>query len=668
MKQLGFFSYVTLAFLMGCSSSSKDSKEIVGVDLQSIDQTIDPCSDFYAFSNGSWIKNNPIPSTESRWSNFNVLRDKNDSILISILKDAANNKGDANVGAFYRSAMDTNKINALGIQAIQNELERIDALESTDQLPSLLAHHDMIGLGSFITTSIYQDIKQNTKYTVYLSPGQLGLPDRDYYVLDHLKDKKMAYEHHVEAMFELAGYSHADAVIKRAEIMKAETILAENSFTRVESRDPEKTYNKKSVDQLNSLASNFDWNAYYTALGIDQLDTVIVEEPRFVDAFNALLSDDLSLIKTMLEWNLINVCASKIGDEFEQKDFEFYATYLKGVKAMKPRWKRVLRSANSSLGELLGKEYVKVAFSKENKEKVDKMVDGLIGVLELRLKDLDWMGEQTKAQALKKLSTITRKMGYPSEWKDYSSLSLTDESYILNWFKCNEFAYKEDLKKLGGPIDKNEWYMPPQTVNAYYNPVMNEIVFPAGILQPPFFGIDNDDAINYGSMGAVIGHELTHGFDDTGNQFDADGNLKNWWTDQDKKNFKEKAQKLIDQFSAYEVLDSTFINGELTQGENIADLGGLSIAFEAYMNTLSEEEKATKIDGYLPAQRFFIAFAQVWRNNQTDEYLKQQVLTDPHSPAKYRVIGVLKNMPQFRQAFGTCSTTEHSEHEMIKIW
>ncbi len=656
--------------LLACGDSTQNDKstnKILGVDLSSLDKSIDPCTDFYSYVNGSWINNNPIPSTESRWSNFNVLRDRNDSLLIGILENAAKGDGNAQIGAYYTAAMDTLKIEEKGIESLKEELNRIKNLKSIDDLPELIAHHHKIGLYSFFSTGVDQDIKNNTAYAVYLSTGSLGLPDRDYYLLDNLAEKKEKYEEHVHAMFKLMGYSDAESHIKAAEVVKIETMLSEKSLTRVERRDPEKTYNKKSLEELQALCQAIHWNSYYNALGLS-LKQIIVSQPEYIKALNHVItSEPLEGIKTFLEWNLIDATASKLSSDFANESFAFHAKYLRGVKEMKPRWKRVLSAANNDLGELLGKEYVKIAFSEENKKKVDQMVDDLIVVLEKRIKQLDWMSDQTKEQALKKLSTITRKMGYPEEWKDFSSLALSKESYVGNWFKCNQRAFKEEMAKFGQPINKKEWFMPPQTVNAYYNPVMNEIVFPAGILQPPFFGIDNDDAINYGSMGAVIGHELTHGFDDTGNQFDADGNLKNWWTEEDKDNFKKKAQQLINQYNAYEVLDSTFINGELTQGENIADLGGLSIAYEAYMQSLSEEEKSKKIDDFTPSQRFFISFGQVWRNNQTNEYLKQQVLTDPHSPAEYRVKGVIQNMPEFQQAFSNCSGEAH-QNDFIKIW
>jgi len=660
---------ITIALLLsscGESSAYVETHQAKGVDASGMDTSVDPCHNFFEFANGNWVKNNPIPGTESRWSNFNVLRDKNDSLLIDILKEAANGNGDSRVGDFYIAAMDTVSINKKGIDALKTELTKIEALKSIEELPALLAHHNQIGVNSFLSSGVDQDIKNNTEYIMYSSTGSLGLPDRDYYVLEHLEEKKNTYIEHLHHMFELMGYSEADAIIKTNEVMSIETALAKASLTRVERRDPERTYNKMSLTDLMKTTPKFNWNNYYKTIGVE-IDQVVVTQPDYLEALNNILSNkSLAAIKTALEWNLVNTTAGKLSEDLAQQNFDFYAKYLRGVKEMKPRWKRVLSAANASLGQLLGKEYVKVAFSEKNKEKVDKMVDNLIAVLGKRIKALDWMGEETKAQALKKLGTITRKMGYPEEWKDYSSLSLSKDSYVQNWFNCNLFAFKEEMSKLGKAINKKEWFMPPQTVNAYYNPVMNEIVFPAGILQPPFFDITKDDAINYGSMGAVIGHELTHGFDDQGNQFDADGNLKNWWTEEDKANFKTKAQKLIDLYSSYEVLDSTFINGALTQGENIADIGGLSIAYEAYLTSLTEGEKAKEIDGYTPSQRFFIAFGQVWRNNQTDEYLKQQVLTDPHSPAKFRVIGVLSNMPEFNEAFKTCN--QKSEEGIVKIW
>ncbi len=678
-KNYSIFLFAGLA-LSSCNSKT-DKQEapkkmpIKGIDVSSIDKNLDPCSDFYGFANGSWVKNNPIPETESRWSNFNILRDKNDSLLKNILVKATEKKAEESsdiqkIGAFYAAAMDTVKINNEGVKAIQPQIDEIEAIDNNKSLTTLLANHHRTGLYSFFSSGVGQDIKNNTEHIVYIGSGSLGLPDRDYYLLDNPKFKEIRaqYLDHLQKMFGLMGFEEAVADTKAQKVISIETEMAKASLTRVERRNPDLTYNKMSTDQLSELMTFVDWEKYFDLTGIT-IDSVIISQPKLMTEINSIINSKYEIedIKSMLQWNLINATAAKLSDELNAQDFNFYSTVLRGVSEMKPRWQRALSETNSSLGELVGKEYVKIAFSPENKKKVDEMVDNLISVFSTRIKNLDWMGEETKEQALTKLNAITRKLGYPDEWKDYSNLEIpATNSYVQNWFAANQFAFDEEIAKLGQPVNKKEWGMPPQTVNAYYNPVMNEIVFPAGILQPPFFDMYNDDAINYGSMGAVIGHELTHGFDDQGNRFDAEGNLKNWWTEADKENFNKLTTKVINQYSNYEVLDSIYINGALTLGENIADIGGLSIAYEAYMKSLEGKEKK-EIDGFSPEQRFFISFAQVWRNNQREKALRQQVMTDPHSPAKYRVIGVLSNLKEFDDAFSTCGIKQPDSLK-VSIW
>lgn len=661
-----------------CNSNSQEnsSTDAVGVDIHSMDKSHEPCSDFYLFANGSWINNNPIPETESKWSNFNVLRDKNDSLLRTILEkaskeNAAEGTNTQKIGAFYKTAMDTLTLDKEGLNPLKSELKAIQDLKTAKDVALLSARYNKMGMAIFYYSEVYQDAKNSKQYTIYNGPGGLGLPDRDYYLVKNPKMDEIRgeYSKHVTQMFQYMGYSEADALIKSASVMKLETRLAKISLTKVEQRDPNLTYNKFTFDELNKKYPQLFILDYKSALGFTT-NEVVVSEPKYLAEVNQVLSSsNMADIKTYVEWCLINNCADKLSQNFDAQNFYFYSTVMKGVEKMKPRWKRVLQEANGSLGELLGQEYVKVAFSPENKKKVNEMVDHLMFVMEKRIKNLDWMTDSTKKQALKKLSTMGRKLGYPDKWKDYSTLKLKNDAYVLNWFRCNEYEFAENVKKLGRPIDKTEWFMPPQTVNAYYNPLYNEIVFPAGILQPPFFDIKKDDAINYGSMGAVIGHEITHGFDDSGNKFDAEGNLKDWWTAEDRKQFEARAKVIIDQYNGYEVLDSVYINGALTLGENIADIGGLSIAFEAYLHSLEGKEKKL-IDGFTPEQRFFISFGQVWKNVTRPEALREQVMTDPHSPAQYRVVGTLSNLPEFEKAFGSCSKPGFSRPDSLKakIW
>ncbi len=674
--KLQYFTIATFALLYttSCNTSKKDTltqKTSPGIDLSSMELNINPCEDFYTFTGGNWIKNNPIPDSESKWSSFNVVRDRNDSILRNILETASNQKHSKGtnlqkIGSFYRMAMDTVKLQNDGIKPIRSILDKLYSVKEKSDLLPLLADYNKKGMDVFMYSEVYRDAKNSQQYTVYNGPGSLGLPERDYYLLNqpeftHLREE---YEVHVTNMFKLMGYSESTSILKAAIVLKMETALAKASLSSVERRDPDVTYNKFLTGDLAKKFTDIALNTYLKALGLN-ISELIISEPKFVlEVNNIFKTKDIEDIKTFIEWRIISDCSSKLSSDFENENFHFYGTTLRGVKEIKPRWKRVLSESNNSLKELLGQEYVKVAFTEENKKKVNEMVDQIILVMEQRIKNLDWMTDATKQQALKKLSTLNRKLGYPDVWLDYSALNIEDDAYVLNWFRCNEFYYQENLKKLGKPIDKNEWFISPQIVNAYYNPLYNEIVFPAGILQPPFFDSSKDDAINYGSMGAVIGHEITHGFDDKGNKFDSEGNLNDWWTEEDRNKFNEKAKVLVNQYSSYEVLDSVYINGELTLGENIADVGGLSIAFEAYKNSLKDKESVL-IDGYTPEQRFFIAFGQVWKNNIRDKALREMVMTDPHSPGKYRVIGVLANMSEFEDAFG-CKNPNQSEK--VKIW
>ncbi len=654
----------------------KEQKKLAGIDVSSLDSSVSPCDNFYLFANGTWLKNNPVPETETRWGGFNILRDKNNDILHEILEKAMNDVSAAKgsntqkIGDFFYCAMDSVKLESEGFSPLKNDLDMIENIKTADDLMKVVAHQHKIGAGSFFGVGVEQDIKQNDKYAVYLGQSGLGLPDRDFYLMNDPRSKALReqYAEHVEKMFQLIGNKNAKQAAKT--VMNIETKLAAASMTMVERRNPDLQYNKMTMDSLKKLCPAINWDLYNSETGLNSVNEVIVAQPLFFkEAQNLLKKISMDDWKTYLQWHLIHASASKLSRNFEEENFRFYGTILTGQKKEKPRWERSLRVINDALGEVLGQEFVKTAFSEESKKRVNEMVDNLFVALEARLKNLEWMSEETKKQALTKLSKINRKMGYPNQWRDYSALNIERDSYVLNFFRGNEFEFNRNLNKLGKPIDKGEWLMPPQTVNAYYNPVMNEIVFPAGILQPPFFNPEADDAVNYGSMGAVIGHELTHGFDDEGNKYDADGNLKNWWTDEDYKNFHTKAQVVVNQFNAFEALDSLFVNGELTLGENIADLGGISIAFDAYQNSLKGKEHAN-IGGFTPEQCFLISFAQVWKGNSRPEALRQQVLTNPHSPENFRVLGPMSNNTEFHQAFGCTEGTAMVRPDSIKakIW
>lgn len=676
---------LTLYFLLGAGlilscnqTETTKEKKPAGIDVSSLDSSVSPCSDFFMFANGTWLKNNPIPETEVRWGGFNILRDKNNAILRGILEkamsDAAAAKGSNSqkLGDFFYCAMDSVKLEKDGFSPLAGELEKISGISSTDELLKAIAHHHRIGVSPLFGFGIEQDAKQNDKYSVYIGQSGLGLPDRDYYLMDDPRSKQLREEYtaHVAKIFVLSGKDEKQGNAAAKTVMDLETKLAAASMTMVERRNPEAMYNKMELGSLKKQYPSINWDLYLSEIGLNGVTEIIVAQPLFFgEVQNLLDKTPLEDWKTYLQWHLLHTSASKLSPDFENENFRFYGTILTGQKKEKPRWERALRVINTYLGEMLGQEYVKEAFSEESKNRVNEMVDNLIAVFESRLKNLDWMGEETKKQALTKLSRITRKMGYPDQWRDYSALAIERDSYVMNFFRGNEFEFNRNLAKFGKPIDKAEWFMPPQTVNAYYNPLMNEIVFPAGILQPPFFNPEADDAVNYGSMGAIIGHELTHGFDDEGNKYDADGNLKNWWTEEDYKNFHGKAEVVVSQFNGYEALDSLFVNGQLTLGENIADLGGVSISFDAYQRSLEGKERKD-IDGFTPEQRFFISYGQVWKGHSRPESLRQLVLTNPHSPEHFRVLGPLSNNPEFHKAFG-CAEGEamiRPDSLRAKIW
>lgn len=651
-----------------------------GIEVSGMDRKTKPQNDFFQFVNGNWIKNNPIPSTESRWGNFNVLNENNLETLRKILEDAAADN-DAKPGTvrqkvrdFYRTAMDTVKLEREGITPALPLLKRVDELNDKADLAKLLGSLHRQGTGAFFGMYVSLDVKDNTKYMVWFSQGGLTLPDRDYYIKQDAKSKKVREEYirHIRAMHSLFGYNEKEAELAADYILKLETGLAETSMTRVENRNMEKKYNKRALDEFRNQWSNFNLDQYLIATGLAQKipDTIIVAQPAFFSYLNTAIAEQpIEAIRYYLRWKIMSDAAGALNDAVGKESFRFFGTILQGTKEQKTRWKRMVSAANSMIGELVGQEYVKVAFSEESKRKVNEMVDNLREAYRLRIESLDWMSPETKQKALDKLASFNRKLGYPDKWKDYSALSISTDSYLANQYRCATFGYDRMIDKLGKPVDKTEWNMLPQTVNAYYSPVMNEIVFPAAIMQPPFFDPKADDAVNYGAIGAVIGHEFSHGFDDQGSKYDAKGNFNSWWTSDDRKKFEERTKVLVNQFNSYQVLDSVYINGELTLGENIADLAGLTVAYDAYMISLKGKKK-DKIAGFTPEQRFFIGFAQVWRGHARPEYIRNQVVTDPHSPQQFRVYGTLVNMPQFYQAFGVKKGDKMwlDDDKRAKIW
>jgi putative endopeptidase len=682
MKQL--FIALTIVCLFSYSvfsqNSGNNNSGYKAIDTKELDNTINPGDDFFAYVNSKWIAANPIPPSESRYGSFNILIDSNRAVLHRILeKDAANNdatKGSIaqKVGDFFASGMDTVDINAAGYKPIQPWLDSINDIKNTNDLIRVVAEIHIYGGDEIFNFGVTQDAKNSDKEEADVEQGGLGLPSRDYYLR---KDAgtiqiRSKYIEHIKTFLSLTGTPNKKTKKIAAKILAIETQLAASSLDRVTLRDPYASYHPMPLVQLEKLTPNINWSIYFATIKGPQIDTINVGEPEFFKQVNTMLkSVKLNDWKTYLRFHIINGVASYLSSDFATEQFSFYSQTLNGVKQQQPRWKRVLSVIDQNIGEALGQEYVKVAFPPDAKAKALDLISNLKASLAERINQLDWMSDATKQYALKKLSAITVKVGYPDTWRDYSSLTIDRGPYVLNVMRSGQFEFYRELNKIGKPVDRTEWGMTPPTVNAYYNPANNEIVFPAGILQPPFFSPLADDAVNYGGIGAVIGHEITHGFDDQGRLYDLHGNLKNWWTKQDSANFKQHAELLAKQYSGYSPVDTMHINGHFTLGENIADLGGITISYFAFKRAQEKNPADNEnIDGLTPDQRFFISFAQIWRANIRDAAQRQRLLTDPHSPAKYRVDGVVTNVPMFAQAFNVKDGQKMKNPDglLVKIW
>jgi putative endopeptidase len=650
-----------------------------GIDLGNFNTSANPAQDFYEYVNGNWMKNNPIPATESAWGSFNEVRERNTVKLKTVLDEAANDKNAKpgsnrqKIGDYYAMATDSAKLEKDGIKPLADEFAMIDRIKTTDDLAKVVAHHHTIGAGSIFGFGVGQDPKISTQYIAFMGQGGTALPEKDYYLGDdpELKQIRDAYVDHIGKMLALTGDKQDIAGKEAQTIMNIETALSKVSMSAVEQRNIEAQYNKRTLKELKEMVPNFNWDIYFKNVGIAPPAEVIIGQLDFMKEMNNMVkSTSINDWKTYLRWSLINATASKLNEAIVKQNFSFYGTTLMGAKAQRPRWKRALDAVDEAMGEALGQVYVEKYFSATDKQRVNTMVDNLMAAYKDRINTRDWMSADTKKQAITKLNTIMRKLAYPDKWRDYSALQVKRDSYVQNFMRANTFGFNYMINKLGKPVDRTEWGMSPPTINAYYNPSMNEIVFPAGIMQPPFFNPEADDAVNYGSMGAVIGHELTHGFDDQGSQFDAEGNMKNWWTDEDKKKFEAKTQLIVKQFNKFVAVDSAHVNGELTLGENIADLGGLTIAYYAYKKSLEGKSAPEKIDGFTGEQRFFIAWAQAWRTNMRPEFMKQMVKTNPHSPGRFRVLGPLSNMKEFYAAFNVKpgDAMYRNDNERAEIW
>lgn len=657
---------------------SKPVKKQVFIDKADMDLSKKPGNDFYNYASGTWIKNNPVPPKETRWGSFNKLRDFNINAVKTILTDAANNKKapagsvEKRVGDFYSAGMDSITIEKLGYSPITADIEKINQLGSLNEIVNHAAQMRTNGTGSpFFGFFVGQDRKNVKNIVPQLFQGGTTLGDRDFYLKNDTRSLKMqeALKKYITTLFTLTGSSQAVAEKNAETIFNIEKMLANAQMSRVEMRDPYKTYNKFSISDLSKTTSNLNWATLMPLMKVSGQDTVLVNSPKFFTELNNLLgSSSVDDLKTYLQWNVLKSAAPYLSSAFVDANFAFNQV-ITGQRVQTPRWQRMSSLTDGTVGDLLGQLYVNKHFKPEAKARMQELVSNLVKAYEIRIKNLDWMSDVTKQKALDKLHAFTPKIAYPDKWKNYEGLEINKGTFFVNLKNASTWSYNDMVNQLGKPVDKSRWGMTPPTVNAYYNPVNNEIVFPAGILQFPFFDPNADDAVNYGGIGAVIGHEISHGFDDQGSQYDKDGTLRNWWTDEDRAKFKEKATALEKQFNEYTVLDTLHVNGKLTLGENIGDLGGLNAAYEAFKMT-KQGKSTTKIDGFTPDQRFFLSWAQVWKGNILNESAAQLIVVDPHSPGEYRTIGAPVNMDAWYEAFDVKPGDKlyKKPEDRIRIW
>lgn len=641
------------AFTIAQETSSKPLSS--GIELENFDKSVPPDEDFFRYVNGQWLAKTKIPDDQSNYGAFTALDIETKAAIKKIIEDASTQKSPSliakQVGDFYRSYTDIAKRNQAGLKPIQGMLSQIKAVESKEQLIQLAGKLSRRGISTFYGFYIEPDAKRSDQYAIYVQQDGTTLPDRDYYLEDAERYQIIlaAYTKFIEKMLTQLEWSNpAESASK---IIELERSFAHSQWTQVELRDPVKGYNKTTASELASNFPNLLWSDYATAAGLPSGLDVIVGQPSFMTgASNTVSESELETLKAYLAFQMIDTYAPLLSEALERMHFDFHKTTLSGVTEQEPLWRRGVDACNGMLGMPVGQLYVEKYFSPKSKEKMNILVKNLMVAFEKRIDQLEWMGNGTKKQAKEKLSQFTPKIGYPDVWKDYSSVKIVPDNVIANMGEISEFENNYQINKLGKPINRSEWFMPPQTVNAYYNPLMNEIVFPAAILQPPFFNLDADDAVNYGGIGAVIGHEISHGFDDSGRKYDGKGNLRNWWTTTDQEEFESRSTRLVKQYDSYKPFPTDSVNGKFTLGENIGDLGGMSVAYTAYQLSLNGKE-APMMDGFSGDQRFFIGWAQVWRRKYREEELKKRLLTDPHSPSQYRCNGIVSNLDPFHAAF-----------------
>jgi len=632
-----------------------------GVDLQAIDKAANPCGDFYQFACGTWIKTHPIPPDESTWGTFDLLIQRNQETLRDILQDAEQHQNrsanDQKVGGFYHSCMDETEIAKGGTAPLQPELARISHVSTPQELLDEIARLQSFGIDVFFSFSPEPDPKDARMEIAALDQGGLGLPERDYYFRTDEKSEEIRrkYVAHIEKMFELMGVPAAEAAKKASTVMSIETDLARNSLDVTTRRDPQRLVHEVPTSELTQLTPGFSFTAFFTRVEAPAFSKLNVAVPDFFKGLNVLLEHQtMNGLKDYLTWHWVSESAALLPKAFDQANFDFYGRVLTGAQQQRPRWKRCVNATDRQLGEALGRAYAEKTFGEQGKQRTLAMVRQIEQEMGKDIESLSWMTPETKQQALIKLRAVANKIGYPDKWRDYSSVEIRDNDYFGNTYRAQQFEVKRQINKIGKPVDKAEWEMTPPTVNAYYEPTENNINFPAGILQPPFYSNKADDSVNYGAVGVVIGHELTHGFDDQGRQYDADGNLKDWWQKSDGERFKQLADCFVKEYNGFSPVPDVHLKGELTLGENTADNGGIRLAYQALLDDLATkgEPLSSKQDSYTQPQQFFLGYAQLWCENVRPEMARMMAQTDPHSPGKFRVIGVLQNMPQFSEAFG----------------
>ena len=669
------YAIAGIALLLAATSCQKTENLNSGITLKNMDALVRPGDDFGKFVNGNWDKITEIPADKSSFGAFDMLYDQSQKDVKAIIEESAKtNNADGSdeqkIGDYYASFTDRTTRDTKGITPILPELTKIDAITNYNELATYFGHANRLGLNAPFSLSVYTDFKDPTKYTAITWQGGLGLPDRDYYLATDAKmtELRSKYLAHIEAMFTLASIENPSEKAKT--IMALETTLAKSHMKKEDTRDMVKLNNPYPMEDLKTLMADFDWMAMLKEAGFDKEKKLVITQVEYTKNLNNIIKNTpIDTWKTFLKWGVIKNAATSLTTQIDNQNFDFFGKTMNGTEKQEEDWKRAVTRVNSGLGEIVGKVYVKKHFSLEAKEKMTLLVKNLLKAYAESIKKLDWMSEATKKEALKKVDKFMVKIGYPDTWRDYSKLAIVKNDLFGNTERATAFEYQRNLDKLGKPVDRTEWGMNPQTVNAYYNPTMNEIVFPAAILQPPFFNIDADDAVNYGGIGAVIGHEIGHGFDDQGSTFDGDGVMRNWWTPQDLKAFKGKTNALVEQYNQFKAFPDLNVNGEFTLGENIGDLGGLSIAIKAYKMSLNGKE-APVLDGYTGIQRVFLGWGQVWAEKTRDEALRNQIAADPHSPAQFRVNGVVRNIPEFYEAFDVKPTDKLylAPKKRVKIW